>query len=587
MQTTETGTPRRPSPGRASTRTRPRWQPYNPQNPTSPAPYLNTPHSSSSSNSSSFLQETPAQDKSTLSLPNPPRESSSRDAKTKYAAGLVDMAVKTITDGWPLEVIPLPYRSPALAPVQSLKPAQRQTQIGAGPTTFTSTLPSPVTPTTSPSTFTASSPKMPAVIDEGMKQSHATQLRSFVTEVVRRSKTSGCVLQAATCYLEGLKAQIPELMRKEALGVRDDIEGEDRITFEPSSPSGPREAQEDNDAATPADIPTIRLTDSGSIDDQPGSPAPMQPTTETHLPCPLLCPRRSFLAALILASKFLQDKSYSNRAWAKLSGLPAREISRCERGLGRALDWRLWVGKTCDSLSAPSGVSNSSPVSAKRSLGRCASESAVFTPPSTLSAAEPTAIPIPVPKISSKATRTLSRSRTVPAAVYSGQTRHEDFNHIVPGSKEANAPISVEAEYRNDDVMMQDATTPPTPGLTYSPSSSESSYGDRTVQMSAYPDMPSTNASDCWSWPDAPEGSTREGAHLGKLSPLDKRSFLVPQIGLTAPADGLHKSQFLAFDPVILEQVKMSTVQHFQAVYGAEATSGWHPHPGLNEIAPV
>ena len=34
----------------------------------------------------------------------------------------------------------------------------------------------------------------------------------------------------------------------------------------------------------------------------------------------LLCPRRMLLASVILASKFLQDKCYSNRAWAKLSG---------------------------------------------------------------------------------------------------------------------------------------------------------------------------------------------------------------------------------------------------------------------------
>ncbi|KAI0329431.1 hypothetical protein GY45DRAFT_1229632, partial [Cubamyces sp. BRFM 1775] len=55
------------------------------------------------------------------------------------------------------------------------------------------------------------------------------------------------------------------------------------------------------------------------------------------------CPRRTFLACLILASKFMQDRSYSNRAWAKLAGLPPREIGRCERAVGEALQWRLWV----------------------------------------------------------------------------------------------------------------------------------------------------------------------------------------------------------------------------------------------------
>ena len=44
---------------------------------------------------------------------------------------------------------------------------------------------------------------------------------------------------------------------------------------------------------------------------------------------PLLCPHWAFLASLILASKFMQDKCYSNQAWAKLSGLPPWEIGRC------------------------------------------------------------------------------------------------------------------------------------------------------------------------------------------------------------------------------------------------------------------
>ncbi|KZT70546.1 hypothetical protein DAEQUDRAFT_781236 [Daedalea quercina L-15889] len=62
-------------------------------------------------------------------------------------------------------------------------------------------------------------------------------------------------------------------------------------------------------------------------------------------PSPLLCPHRTFLACLILASKFMQDRSYSNHAWAKLAGLPPREIGRCERAVGNALEWQLWVGK--------------------------------------------------------------------------------------------------------------------------------------------------------------------------------------------------------------------------------------------------
>ena len=55
--------------------------------------------------------------------------------------------------------------------------------------------------------------------------------------------------------------------------------------------------------------------------------------------------------------------STPNKAWAKLSGLPARKIGRCERGLGDALEWRLWVGKT------PAGSSASSPTSNRAVVG--------------------------------------------------------------------------------------------------------------------------------------------------------------------------------------------------------------------------
>lgn len=80
------------------------------------------------------------------------------------------------------------------------------------------------------------------------------------------------------------------------------------------------------------------------------APLPLLPP----LPSPLLCSRRAFLASLILASKFKQDKCYSNCAWAILPGLPPREIGRCERALGDALGWHLWVGKApvVDSMAA-------------------------------------------------------------------------------------------------------------------------------------------------------------------------------------------------------------------------------------------
>jgi len=88
------------------------------------------------------------------------------------------------------------------------------------------------------------------------------------------------------------------------------------------------------------------LSDASSLCVKPS----LSTVVPASLPLPLLCPCRTFLAALILASKFSQDKCYSNRAWAKLLGLPPCEISRCECALDQALDWWLWIGKKTSSL---------------------------------------------------------------------------------------------------------------------------------------------------------------------------------------------------------------------------------------------
>ncbi|EKM49143.1 uncharacterized protein PHACADRAFT_33607 [Phanerochaete carnosa HHB-10118-sp] len=66
-------------------------------------------------------------------------------------------------------------------------------------------------------------------------------------------------------------------------------------------------------------------------------------------PSPLLCPRRTFLACL-RASKLMQDRSYSGKA--------GRSLGRCERALGEALEWRLWVGKGPSAPSTMSSLSN-------------------------------------------------------------------------------------------------------------------------------------------------------------------------------------------------------------------------------------
>ncbi len=55
------------------------------------------------------------------------------------------------------------------------------------------------------------------------------------------------------------------------------------------------------------------------------------------------CGRRMFLAALILASKYLQDRNYSTRAWGKISGLQVSEINTNERVFLSAVHWKLHI----------------------------------------------------------------------------------------------------------------------------------------------------------------------------------------------------------------------------------------------------
>lgn len=108
-------------------------------------------------------------------------------------------------------------------------------------------------------------------------------LRTFVQEVLKRSKTSYSTLQIALYYLVLIKPYIP---------TRD-------FTME-------------------------------QFDDSHASRA-------------MQCGRRMFLAALILASKYLQDRNYSARAWSKISGLKVSEINTNELAFVKAIGWRLHV----------------------------------------------------------------------------------------------------------------------------------------------------------------------------------------------------------------------------------------------------
>lgn len=108
-------------------------------------------------------------------------------------------------------------------------------------------------------------------------------LRTFIQETLRRSRTSYSTLQVALYYLILIKPHVPKY----------------DFTME-----------------QPDDMHSVRA---------------------------LQCGRRMFLSALILASKYLQDRNYSARAWSKISGLNTLEINQNEIAFLLAVNWRIHI----------------------------------------------------------------------------------------------------------------------------------------------------------------------------------------------------------------------------------------------------
>lgn len=115
------------------------------------------------------------------------------------------------------------------------------------------------------------------------KDQNLIGLRVFVQEVLRRSKTSYSTLQVALYYLVLIQSCIPK----------------HDFTMEQTE-----------------DSPSCRA---------------------------MQCGRRMFLAALILASKYLQDRNFSARAWSKISGLKTYEINTNEMAFLAAVNWKLHI----------------------------------------------------------------------------------------------------------------------------------------------------------------------------------------------------------------------------------------------------
>ncbi|CAG8498105.1 2897_t:CDS:2 [Ambispora leptoticha] len=129
-------------------------------------------------------------------------------------------------------------------------------------------------------------------------------LKIFIQETLRRSRTSYSTLQTALFYLFRIKSHITSR--------------------------------------------AFQLPSNGSRDQNkscPMTPTPNSPACKRDNSDPATCGRRMFLAALIIASKYLQDRNYSNKAWSKISGLPVKEINQNEIVFLKLIDYNLFISE--------------------------------------------------------------------------------------------------------------------------------------------------------------------------------------------------------------------------------------------------
>ncbi|GAA5838829.1 hypothetical protein JCM3766R1_004221 [Sporobolomyces carnicolor] len=222
----------------------------------------------------------------------------------------------------------------------------------------------------------------------------------FVREVLRRSRTSCSTLQLALYYLHKSRQPIRDAVRV-AKESKDEVH---RLAKERSSHA--TDACRAGSVRAPCDAypspPAEELASASSEEEEEESESLSDRLVRllAAQKSPLLCGRRMFLAALISASKYLQDRNYSNKAWSKISGLETVEINRNERCFLELVGWELhlkaedfrrWTERLNTLTAAPSSSPGSlaaataavDPTLGRQGLARSSSEYLPSPPAST------------------------------------------------------------------------------------------------------------------------------------------------------------------------------------------------------------
>lgn len=154
---------------------------------------------------------------------------------------------------------------------------------------------------------------------------------------------------------------------------------------------------------------------------------------------PLLCSRRIFLASIMVAAKFLQDKTFSNRAWSKITGLPVKELANVEREFLAGIqwdlnvkddEWRAWTARLASAKATKSSVLGSGHVGTPAvmnsfPLGACKASALASASASASGSSSRSSTPTPAAHLTPKLGRSLlARSHSNDVA---GLQAHDTF----------------------------------------------------------------------------------------------------------------------------------------------------------------
>ncbi|KAI7866622.1 hypothetical protein BDF14DRAFT_1727906 [Spinellus fusiger] len=143
--------------------------------------------------------------------------------------------------------------------------------------------------------------------------------KGFIREILCRSKATYSTLQICLFYLFRVKKIVHEKLRKR---------------HQSSSPS-----------SSPSPPSSSTSLSASSLSNHVNTFHECSLKTNNRTEELMCCGRRMFLAALMLASKYLHDKNYRNQSWAKISGLSMREINAAEMAFLQLIDYKLYVSK--------------------------------------------------------------------------------------------------------------------------------------------------------------------------------------------------------------------------------------------------